>query len=51
MDKDNKICGDVDFKEIEDIAHAITPVPGGVGGVTTSVLARNIIKAAKMLNQ
>ena len=48
MDKDNKICGDVDFKEIENIVLALTPVPGGVGGVTTSVLARNIIKAAKL---
>lgn len=50
MNKENKICGDVDFNEVANIANAITPVPGGVGGVTTSVLARNIIKAAKMIS-
>ncbi len=49
MNKENKICGDVDFNEVANIASAITPVPGGVGGVTTSVLARNIIKAVKLL--
>ncbi len=49
MNKENKICGDVDFNEVANIASAITPVPGGVGGVTTSVLARNIIKAAKLI--
>lgn len=48
MNNENKICGDVDFNEVANIARAITPVPGGVGGVTTSVLARNIIKAAKL---
>ncbi|NMC56004.1 MAG: bifunctional 5,10-methylenetetrahydrofolate dehydrogenase/5,10-methenyltetrahydrofolate cyclohydrolase, partial [Eubacteriaceae bacterium] len=49
MNKDNKICGDVDFNDVADIVRAITPVPGGVGGVTTSVLARNIIKAVKLV--
>lgn len=49
MNKDNKICGDVDFNDVTEIVRAITPVPGGVGGVTTSVLARNIIKAVKLL--
>jgi len=50
MNNENKICGDVDFNEVANIARAITPVPGGVGGVTTSVLARNIIKAAKLIS-
>lgn len=49
MNKENKICGDVDFNDVANIASAITPVPGGVGGVTTSVLARNIIKAVKLI--
>ena len=40
------LCGDVDFDEISDIAAAATPVPGGVGSVTTSVLAKHLVKAA-----
>jgi methylenetetrahydrofolate dehydrogenase (NADP+)/methenyltetrahydrofolate cyclohydrolase len=51
MDENNKICGDVDFSSVEPVVKAITPVPGGVGAVTTSVLARNIIRAAKLQNQ
>lgn len=38
--------GDVDFDAISDIAAAATPVPGGVGSVTTSVLAKHLVKAA-----
>lgn len=48
--KDGKPCGDVRFDEVEPIASAITPVPGGVGSVTTAVLALQTIKAAKMQN-
>ncbi|MDY2588717.1 MAG: tetrahydrofolate dehydrogenase/cyclohydrolase catalytic domain-containing protein [Agathobacter sp.] len=43
----NKISGDVDFDEVEPLVKAITPVPGGVGTVTTSVLISNVVKAAK----
>jgi methylenetetrahydrofolate dehydrogenase (NADP+)/methenyltetrahydrofolate cyclohydrolase len=42
------MCGDVDIDDISDIARLCTPVPKGVGTVTTSVLAKHVIKAAKM---
>jgi methylenetetrahydrofolate dehydrogenase (NADP+)/methenyltetrahydrofolate cyclohydrolase len=42
-----KLCGDVKFDEAAPIVAAITPVPGGVGTVTTSVLVSNVVKAAK----
>ena len=41
-----KLCGDVDFKSVETIASAITPVPGGVGQTTVSSLMYNVVKAA-----
>jgi methylenetetrahydrofolate dehydrogenase (NADP+)/methenyltetrahydrofolate cyclohydrolase len=43
-----KLCGDIKFEEVEPIVEAITPVPGGVGTVTTSVLLSNVVKAAKL---
>ena len=42
-----KLCGDVKFDEAEPIVSAITPVPGGVGTVTTSVLVSHVVEAAK----
>ena len=42
-----KLCGDVKFEEAEPVAGAITPVPGGVGTVTTSVLVSHVVEAAK----
>jgi len=45
-----KLCGDVLFDDAEPIVEAITPVPGGVGTVTTSVLVSHVIKAAIKLN-
>jgi len=42
-----KLCGDVDFDAVEPIVEAITPVPGGVGTVTTSVLVSHVVDAAK----
>lgn len=42
-----KLCGDVDFDAVEPIVEAITPVPGGVGTVTTSVLVGHVVEAAK----
>ena len=42
-----KLCGDVIFEEADPLAAAITPVPGGVGTVTTSILARHTIIAAE----
>ena len=42
-----KLCGDVLFDEVEPIVGAITPVPGGVGSVTTAVLAKHVVTAAE----
>lgn len=44
---DGKLCGDVDYKACEDVAGAITPVPGGVGPMTIAMLMKNCVKAAK----
>lgn len=46
VDEEGNLCGDVDFDTITDIAAIATPVPGGVGSVTTSVLAKHLVKAA-----
>ena len=43
-----KICGDVDYEEVSEIASYITPVPGGVGPMTIAMLMNNVIKAAKI---
>jgi len=42
-----KLCGDVKFDEVEPRVQAITPVPGGVGAVTTAVLVHHVVEAAK----
>jgi methylenetetrahydrofolate dehydrogenase (NADP+)/methenyltetrahydrofolate cyclohydrolase len=41
------MCGDAIFDEVEPIVEAITPVPGGVGAVTTSVLMKHVVEAAE----
>lgn len=46
VNDEGNLCGDVDFDAISDIAAAATPVPGGVGSVTTSVLAKHLVMAA-----
>ena len=46
LDENDNICGDVNFDEAEPEAAAITPVPGGVGSVTTAVLMKHVIQAA-----
>lgn len=46
MNVEGKLCGDVDFAAVEPIVDAITPVPGGVGSVTTSVLVGHVVEAA-----
>jgi methylenetetrahydrofolate dehydrogenase (NADP+)/methenyltetrahydrofolate cyclohydrolase len=51
VDADGKITGDVDFSEAELLVSAITPVPGGVGAVTTSVLAAHVVKAAETVGR
>lgn len=47
VDAEGKLCGDVDFASVEPVVKAITPVPGGVGSVTTSILASHLIEAAE----
>ena len=42
-----KLVGDVDFEAVEPLVDAVTPVPGGVGAVTTAILARHVICAAE----
>ena len=46
-DENNKLCGDVDYKEVEPICSAITPVPGGVGPMTICMLMKNCLEAMK----
>lgn len=48
VDENGKLCGDVDYATLDGKATAATPVPGGVGTVTTAVLAKHLIQAAKM---
>ena len=47
---EGKLCGDVDFENVKEVAGAITPVPGGVGPMTIAMLMKNCITAAKMQN-
>lgn len=47
VDEAGNLCGDVDLEAISQTAFLATPVPGGVGSVTTSVLAKHLMKAAK----
>ena len=42
-DEQGKLCGDVDFDDVKDIASAITPVPGGVGPMTIAMLLYNCV--------
>ena len=50
-DENGKLCGDVDFQNVEPVASAITPVPGGVGPMTIAMLMKNTIRAAKLQNK
>lgn len=44
-DANNKLCGDVDFDSVKEIAGAITPVPGGVGPMTIAMLMYNCVES------
>ena len=44
---DEKLCGDVDYDAVSEIVDAVTPVPGGVGSVTTTVLLKHTIESAE----
>lgn len=45
-----KLCGDCAFEEVEPVVERITPVPGGVGAVTTAVLMRHLVQAAERVS-
>jgi len=47
VDQDGNLCGDVDFESLNGVAAMATPVPGGVGAVTTAVLAKHLVLAAR----
>ncbi|MBE6817177.1 MAG: bifunctional methylenetetrahydrofolate dehydrogenase/methenyltetrahydrofolate cyclohydrolase FolD [Ruminococcaceae bacterium] len=49
-DENGKLCGDVDFDDVKDKCSYITPVPGGVGPMTISMLMKNTLTAAKLQN-
>ena len=49
--ENGKLCGDVDFDEVEPVAGYISPVPGGVGPMTIAELMENTVTAAKIQNQ
>jgi methylenetetrahydrofolate dehydrogenase (NADP+)/methenyltetrahydrofolate cyclohydrolase len=44
---DGKLCGDVDFDGVKQVASHITPVPGGVGPMTRAMLLKNVVLAAQ----
>ena len=50
-DEEGKLCGDVRFAEAEPLAGAITPVPGGVGAMTTSILAAHVVSASTYFSE
>jgi methylenetetrahydrofolate dehydrogenase (NADP+)/methenyltetrahydrofolate cyclohydrolase len=45
---DGKLIGDIDFDSVSKIASSVSPVPGGVGPITTSVLLSQVVKSAKL---
>ena len=47
VDAEGKLCGDVDFESVEDLVDAITPVPRGVGSVTSAVTVGHTVQAAE----
>lgn len=49
-DENGKLCGDVDYEAVKEVAGWITPVPGGVGPMTRAVLLKNTLAAAKLQN-
>jgi methylenetetrahydrofolate dehydrogenase (NADP+)/methenyltetrahydrofolate cyclohydrolase len=48
---DGRLVGDADAESVAEVASALTPVPGGVGPVTTAVLARNLVELAEILHR
>ncbi len=48
-DEHGKLCGDVDFDSVAQVAGAVSPVPGGVGPMTITMLLMNTLEAAEKL--
>ena len=46
-DENGKLCGDVDYENVREVASAITPVPGGVGPMTIAMLMTNTVEAVE----
>ena len=46
VDEEGRLCGDVDYEKISEIADAVTPVPGGVGSITTAILLKHVVDNA-----
>lgn len=51
VDNEGHLCGDVDYEAVKEKSSYISPVPGGVGSVTTSVLASHVLRAARGIRQ
>lgn len=51
VDEDGSLCGDVDFEAAEKTAAGVTPVPGGIGRITTAVLMKHVVAAAEKLGK
>jgi len=49
FDEEGRMCGDVDFDAVESVVDSITPVPGGIGSVTTSLLISHAVQSAERL--
>jgi methylenetetrahydrofolate dehydrogenase (NADP+)/methenyltetrahydrofolate cyclohydrolase len=49
--ENGKLCGDVDFEQVEPKAYAITPVPGGVGPMTVTMLMANCLRSVELQNR
>jgi methylenetetrahydrofolate dehydrogenase (NADP+)/methenyltetrahydrofolate cyclohydrolase len=47
--EEGKLCGDIDFEGVSDKVSYITPVPGGVGPMTITMLLYNTVKAAELI--
>lgn len=46
--EDGKLCGDVDYESVKEVAGALTPVPGGVGPMTIAMLMKNCVESVEM---
>ena len=46
VDEGGNLCGDVDYASVSEIAEAVTPVPGGVGSITTAILLKHVVDNA-----